>query len=378
RLTHGLVIVKRGYLGHIGGPKAIEFVEAGHPVPDQAGMDAAQRIVELLQQTTARDLVICLISGGASALMTLPAPGISLEDVQVLTRALLACGATIHEINTIRKHISQLKGGQLARWAAPALVISLILSDVVGDALDVIASGPTVPDPTTFADAWSVLERYSIVDKVPRSIVAHIQAGMEGAVTETPKPGDEIFARVHNIIIGSNRIAAHAAAATARQLGYQTLLLTTFLEGEAREVGKVLASLAKGMIRGETLLPPAVALHPPACLILGGETTVTLRGNGCGGRNQEMALAAAIALDGWPHVLVTCLATDGNDGPTDAAGAFVDGSTVRRAAALGLNAADHLARNDAYAFFAPLGDLVITGPTHTNVNDLAIVLVGSS
>ncbi len=378
RLTHGLVIAKRGYLGHMGGPKEIEFVEAGHPVPDQAGMDAAQRIVELLRGTTARDLVIGLISGGASALMTLPAPGISLEDVQALTRALLACGATIHEINTLRKHICQLKGGQLARWAAPAPVISLILSDVVGDTLDVIASGPTVPDPTTFADAWSVLERYHIIEKVPPSIVAHLQAGMQGAVAETPKPGDAIFAQVCNVIIGSNRIAAHAAAATARQLGYQTLLLTTFLEGEAREVGKVLAGLAKGMLRGDTVFPPALTLQPPACLILGGETTVTLRGNGYGGRNQEMALAVAIALDGWPHILVTCLATDGNDGPTDAAGAFVDGSTVRRAAALGLNAADHLARNDSYTFFAPLGDLVITGPTHTNVNDLVMILVGRS
>ncbi|MCS7260801.1 MAG: DUF4147 domain-containing protein, partial [Anaerolineae bacterium] len=265
---------------------------------------------------------------------------------------------------------------QLARWAAPAPMISLILSDVVGDALDVIASGPTVPDPTTFADAWSVLERYHIVDQLPRSIVAHIQAGMQGAVAETPKPGDPIFAQVRNVIIGSNRIAAHAAATAARQLGYQTLLLTTFLEGEAREAGRVLASLAKGMVCGETMLPPATTLQLPACLILGGETTVTLRGNGRGGRNQEMALAAAIALDGWPHVLVACLATDGNDGLTDAAGAFVDGSTVRRAAALGLSAADYLARNDSHTFFALLGDLVITGPTHTNVNDLALVLVG--
>lgn len=376
RLTHGLVVVKRGYLDHIGAPKAIEFVEASHPLPDQAGVEAAQRITELLRGTTARDLVIALISGGASALMTLPAAGIALEDIQALTRVLLACGATIHEINTIRKHICQLKGGQLARWAAPAPVISLILSDVVGDNLDVIASGPTVPDPTTFADAWSVLERYHIVEQVPRSIVAHLQAGMQGAVAETPKPGDALFAQVRNVVIGSNRIAARAAAATARQLGYQTLLLTTFLEGEAREVGRVLAGLAKGILRGETLFPPACTLQPPACLILGGETTVTLRGSGCGGRNQEMALAAAVALAGWQHVLVTCLATDGNDGPTDAAGAFADGSTLQRAAALGLNASEYLARNDSHTFFASLGDLVITGPTHTNVNDLALILVG--
>jgi hydroxypyruvate reductase len=307
--------------------------------------------------------------------MTLPTPGVSLADLQALTQTLLACGATINEINTIRKHLSQLKGGQMARLAAPSPVISLILSDVVGDPLDIIASGPTVPDPSTFADAWSVLTCYDVVDQVPQSVISHLQAGMEGTVAETPKPGEAVFEHVQNVVIGSNRIAAFAAAGAARQLGFNPLVLTTYLEGEAREVGKIIAGLAKGAVRGETTCPPDMPLTLPACLVLGGETTVTLRGNGKGGRNQEMALAAALALAGWPGVLVTCLATDGSDGPTDAAGAFADGETVQRAATLGLKAADYLARNDAYHFFERLGDLILTGPTQTNVNDLVVVLV---
>ena len=376
RLTGGIVIVKIGHVGDVAGNGPIEIVEAGHPVPDEAGLRGAGRMAELLRQTTARDLVICLISGGGSALMTLPVSGVSLAALQALTRSLLACGATINEINTIRKHLSQLKGGQLARLAAPSPLVSLILSDVVGDPLDVIASGPTAPDATKFADAWSVLVRHGVADTVAQSISTHLRAGMLGAVAETPGPDDAIFERVCNVVIGSNLLAARAAADAAHQLGYRTMLLTTFLEGEAREAGKVVAGLAQGVARGETTYPPNITLKSPACLILGGETTVTLRGDGKGGRNQEMALAVAMALDGRPNVLAACLATDGSDGPTDAAGAFADGETVRRAAALGLNAADHLARNDAHHFFEPLGDLIVTGPTQTNVNDLVMVLVG--
>jgi glycerate 2-kinase len=377
RLTAGIVIVKKGYAGDAASDGPVEIVEAGHPVPDEAGLRGAARLAEMLRQTTARDLVICLVSGGGSALMTLPVPGVSLADLQALTRTLLACGATINEINTIRKHLSQLKGGQLARLAVPSSLISLILSDVVGDPLDVIASGPSVPDPTTFSDAWSVLERYAVIDRVPPSIVAHLQSGIHGVVAETPKPGTPLFERVQNVVIGSNRIAASAAADAAQRLGYQVLTLTTFLEGEAREVGRVVAGLAKGVARGETICPSGVPLGLPACLILGGETTVTLGGDGNGGRNQEMALAASIALAGWPNVLVSCLATDGTDGPTDAAGAFADGESVARAARLGLNASDYLARNDAYHIFQRLGDLIMTGPTQTNVNDLIVVLVGA-
>jgi hydroxypyruvate reductase len=377
RLTGGTVLIKRQHT--LDDPTAtgpLKIIEAGHPIPDRAGLQGAQQITGLLQNATERDLVLCLISGGGSALMTAPVTGISLTDLQALTQVLLACGATINEINTIRKHISQLKGGQLARLAAPGTVVSLILSDVVGDPLDVIASGPTVPDSSTFHDAWVVLSRYGVVDDIPASVRAHLSAGLKGEIADTPKPGDSIFKRVQNVIVGSNRLAARAAAEKATQLGFDTVLLTTFIEGEAREVGRIAAGLAKGMVRGETMHPAGKLLSEPACLILGGETTVTLQGDGKGGRNQEMALAAALALAGWENVLITCLATDGTDGPTDAAGAFVDGTTITRAAKLGLDAADYLTNNDAYHFFERLGDLLITGPTRTNVNDLTLILAG--
>ncbi len=381
RLTEGIVVVKYGHtLADPAATGPIEILEAGHPVPDQAGLRGAGRIVDLLRGATGRDLVLCLISGGGSALMTSPVPGVSLADLQTLTRVLLGCGATINEFNTVRKHISQLKGGQLARLASPATVVSLILSDVVGDPLDVIASGPTVPDPTTFADAWAVLTHYGVENEVPASITRHLAAGLDGTIPDTPKPGDPIFDRVQNVVVGSNRIAARAAAEEAQKLGFNTTLLTTFVEGEAREVGRLVAGLAKGLAREESVYRPAdgrpqevVRLSPPACLVLGGETTVTLRGDGKGGRNQEMALAAALSLAGWKGVLVACLATDGTDGPTDAAGAFADGTTIARATDLGLDAQAYLARNDAYHFFQKLDDLILTGPTKTNVNDLILV-----
>ena len=382
RLTGGVTVVKYGHApadatGAAGAVESsIEIVEAGHPIPDQAGLDGAQRIADLLRQTREHDLVLCLISGGGSALMTLPVPSVSVSDLQGLTRTLLACGATINEINTIRKHISQLKGGQLARLASPSPVVSLILSDVVGDPLDVIASGPTVADPTSYADAWSVLTHYGVTDTVPASITSHLKAGMDGVVPDTPKPGDAIFDQVQNVVVGSNRVAARAAASRAQGLGFDTMVLTTFVEGEASQVGKVVAGLAKGIACSEAVHLPGAPLAHPACLVVGGETTVTLRGEGMGGRNQEMALAAALALEGWDTLLVACLATDGTDGPTDAAGAFADGTTVQRAAALGLDAVDYLARNDSYHFFQQLDDLIITGPTQTNVNDLTLVLVG--
>ncbi len=371
RLNGGVVVVKHGHTlddSSMAGP--IEIVEAGHPIPDRAGLSGARRIADLLRETTERDLIICLLSGGGSALMTLPAYGISLADLQALTQILLDCGATINEVNTIRKHISQLKGGQLARLASPATVLSLVLSDVVGDPLDVIASGPTVPDPSTFGDAWEVLDRHGVVDEVPPSIAGHLSAGLHGVAPDTPKPGDPLFGRVHNVVVGSNRLAARAAAAEAERLGFATTLLTTFLEGEAREVGKVVAGLVKGLASGEM-----TRLARPGCLIAGGETTVTLSGKGGqGGRNQEMALAAALALNGWDGVLVACLATDGTDGPTDAAGAFADGTTVARAAERDLNAQLFLSRHDAYRFFKHMGDLIVTGPTRTNVNDLILAL----
>jgi len=368
RLAAGWINVKQGHLIDAEPAPALTIHQASHPIPDEAGRLGAAQILRMAQKATERDLVFCLISGGGSALMPLPVPGITLSDLQALTDALLRCGATINEINAVRKHCSQLKGGQLARAAYPATVIAFMLSDVVGNPLDVIASGPTVPDTSTFDDAQATLIKYDIADTIPQRIVSHLRAGIHGDVPETPKPGDPVFERVYNEVIGSNAIAAQAALAKAREMGLHTLLLSTYVEGEAREVAKVFAAIGKGLAVEGWPLPR------PACVIAGGETTVTLRGDGRGGRNQELALAAAIALEGWSGVTVVALATDGTDGPTDAAGAIADGGTVARARALGMSAADHLARNDAYPFFDCLGDLIRTGPTNTNVNDLTFIL----
>jgi hydroxypyruvate reductase len=364
-LTASAIVTKYGHVRSLQPPTSIfhlppstfQIIEAGHPVPDENSIRGAQAVADLARQATERDMVICLISGGGSALWTLPVPGLSLADLQALTGALLRSGATINEINTVRKHCSRIKGGHLARLVAPATLVTLILSDVVGDPLDVIASGPTVPDSTTVADAQAVLERYGI----------RLLGG--GVFQETPKPGDPAFERVQHVIVGSNRLAALAAAEQARQLGFHALLLSTYVEGEAREVARVAAALAKGVRAHGDPLPP------PACLVWGGETTVTVRGHGTGGRNQELALAAALALDGWPGVLVMALATDGTDGPTDAAGAIVTGETVARAQALGLDPRAALEANDSHSFFDALGDLIRTGPTGTNVNDLLLLLV---
>ncbi|HHX64067.1 MAG TPA: glycerate kinase [Chloroflexi bacterium] len=364
RIVAGHVNVK---YEHVAPTRIVQVHEAGHPIPDEAGVAGAEQIVDLLQEAGEDDLVLCLISGGGSALMTLPVEGVTLAEMQELTDALLRRGATINEINTIRKHLDRLKGGNLARLAHPAQVISLILSDVVGNPLDVIASGPTVPDTSTYVDAWNLLERYGLVDDAPESIVAHMRRGVEGEIGDTPKAGDPIFENTQNVVVASNDIAAAAAERAARELGYHTLVLSTYIEGEAREVAKVFAALAKETLASDRPVPR------PACLIAGGETTVTIRGEGKGGRNQEMALMAAMCLRDLDDVAVVCLATDGNDGPTDAAGALADGSTVARAQALGLDAWEHLQNNDSYPFFAALDDLLLTGPTNTNVNDLTFV-----
>jgi hydroxypyruvate reductase len=356
RLTEGVVVTKYEHAGGWSVPR-LRVIEAGHPVPDENSVRGAQAVADLAGRATERDLVICLISGGGSALLTLPVPGLTLADLQALTDALLRCGATINEINTVRKHCSGIKGGNLARLAASAQLVTLVLSDVVGDPLDVIASGPTVPDSTSLVDARKVLRRYEISEPP--------------FLQETPKPGDPIFARVQNVVVGSNRLAALAAVEKARVLGFNVLLLSTYVEGEAREVGRVTAALAKGIrTHGDPL-------SPPACLVWGGETTVTIRGEGKGGRNQELALSAALALDGWRDVLIMALATDGTDGPTDAAGAIITGETLARARERGLDAWAALETNDSYHFFEALGDLIRTGPTGTNVNDLLFVLVGS-
>jgi glycerate 2-kinase len=367
-LTAGWINVKEGHLIDHPLPETLTIHEAGHPIPNEAGQMGAQRILDLARQAGERDLFFCLISGGGSALLPAPVKGITLADLQALTGAMLRCGATINEINAVRKHCSQLKGGQLARAASPATVVSLVLSDVVGNPLDVIASGPTVPDTTTFGDAYAVLERFAIVDDVPQNIIARLRAGMAGEIADTPKAGDPIFDKVQNVIVGSNAIAARAAEAAAREMGFNTLVLSTYVEGEAREIALVAAAIAKSLIAEGWPIPR------PACVVAGGETTVTIRGSGKGGRNQEMALAAAMAIDGWQGVTLFTLATDGTDGPTDAAGAIVNGETLSRARELGMSAADTLARNDSYHFFDRLGHLIRTGPTNTNVNDLFFVL----
>lgn len=365
RISCGLVNTKYGHLARL---RHIALNECGHPLPDAAGVDGSRRIATLAEEATADDLVICLISGGASALMPLPAEPITLDEKQETTRLLLACGATIHEINAVRKHISAIKGGQLARLAAPARVVALLLSDVIGDPLDVIGSGPTAPDDSTFAGAWAVIEKYSLQDRIPAVIRHRLEAGLLGEIGETPKLGDACFRRVQNLVVGSNRLAVDAAARSARQRGYKPVVLSTLIEGETRDIASMHAAILK-----EALASGRPA-RPPVCLISGGETTVTLRGDGLGGRNQEFALACALALDGIAGAVVLSGGTDGTDGPTDAAGALADGRTLTRARARGLDAASALARNDSYHFFDALGDLVKTGPTGTNVMDVRLLL----
>ena len=366
RIRAGALNVKYGYTLPT---RRVTLHEAGHPIPDEAGLAGARRIGALLEGAGEDDLVLCLISGGGSALMTLPAEPLTLGEMQALTDALLRAGATINEMNTLRKHLETMKGGGLARLAHPARVVSLILSDVVGNPLDVIASGPTVPDTSTFADALAILERFDLLGETPPAIVRRLRAGAAGEVADTPKPGDPLFERAQNVIVASNDIAARAAQREAETLGLQTLLLSTYIEGEAREVAKVLVGVAREVRHS------GAPIAAPACIVAGGETTVTIRGEGRGGRNQEMALMAALRLDGMEDVAIACLATDGSDGPTDASGALADGETVSRARALGLDPWDHLRRNDSYHFFLPLGDLLMTGPTNTNVNDLTFVFV---
>ena len=367
RATAGVLVTKDGHGGEVVPDAQFALFEAGHPVPDARGVAGAERIAALLAGTQLDDLVLVLISGGGSALLTWPAPGLGLADLQVMTGALLRCGAPIEQINTLRKHSTRLFGGQLARMAGPARVAALVVSDVIGSPLDVIASGPTTPDPTTFADAWAVVERWELAETLPPGLVAHLRGGLAGTVPETPKPGEPLWAQVANTVIASNVHAAEAAVAAARARGFNAMLLTTYLEGEAREVGRVAAGLARELVLRNA------PLARPALLVAGGETTVTLRGEGLGGRNQELALGAAEGVAGLPGALVVALATDGGDGPTDAAGAVVDGDTLGRARAQSIAPADFLRRNDAYHFFAALDDLLRPGPTQTNVNDLLFV-----
>ena len=360
RVADGFVVVKDGYAVPT---RRVRIVEAGHPVPDARGERAAATILEHARIAGADDLVFMLISGGGSALMPAPVPPLTLQEKRTVTQLLLAAGATITELNAVRKHLSLLKGGQLARAAAPARVVTLVLSDVIGDPLDVIASGPTAPDSSTFDDAIAVLRRRGVWDAMPPSVRARLEAGARGEVQETPKPGDPIFTRVTHHVIGNNALVTDAAVARAAELGYRPTLLTRALEGEAREVARDLIARAK-------------ALTPPACLIAGGETTVTVRGSGRGGRCQELALAAGLAVEGVDDIVLLAAGTDGTDGPTDAAGGLADGASIARARAGGVDPRAALDANDAHAALGASGDLLVSGPTHTNLLDLYLVVRG--
>ncbi|MBI4773638.1 MAG: glycerate kinase [Deltaproteobacteria bacterium] len=368
RVTGGVVCVK---YGHSESTRFTRIMESGHPVPDENGVMAARKILETARLAGERDLVLCVLSGGGSALTPLPVSGITLEEKQEATRVLLASGATIHEINTIRKHISDFKGGNLARAAYPAHLVSLILSDVVGDDPDVIASGPTSPDSSTYEECQRIFERREIADSIPESIRTRILLGARGRIPETPKPGDPVFLHTQNLIVGSNRDAVLAAASEANRLGYKSLILSTRIEGEAKEVARVLAAVAKEIVES------GHPIAPPACILSGGETTVTLKGDGLGGRNTEFVLASAMELAGWNSVVTVSVGTDGADGPTDAAGAICDGATVRKAKEKGLDPESHLSNNDSYRFFEQTGGLIRTGPTKTNVMDVRFSLVGN-
>jgi len=358
RVAGGFVVVKDGYGARL---RHADITEAGHPVPDSRGLAASGRLLELARAAGEGDLIVFLVSGGGSALTPAPAPPITLAEKQELTRLLLVSGATIGELNAVRKHLSLFKGGQLARAARPARVLTLALSDVIGDHLDVIASGPTAPDPTTFADALEVLERRGLSGRVPASIARRLQAGRAGEIQETPKPGDPLFERVENIVIGNNALVTDAAVAAAKRLGFRADLATRELQGEARDVAREFVARAR-------------RLTPPACLIAGGETTVTVRGQGKGGRCQEFALAAALELGPTDHITILAAGTDGTDGPTDATGAIVDGGSVERGAAAGADVRRALADNDAYAFLRASRDLIVSGPTRTNLLDLYLAV----
>ena len=365
RLHGGFVVVKYSH----GLPtKRIVLAEAGHPVPDQSGQRAAARLCAMAAELGRRDLLIVLLSGGASSLLPAPVAGVTLADKQRTTQELLRCGASIREINTVRKHLSRIKGGRLAELTE-ATVVTLILSDVLGDDLSAIASGPTAPDPTTYQDAVAILKRYRIWQAVPQRVRQHLDRGCQGFVSETPKPGSFLFRRVHHHIVGNNATAVTAVIRAARESGLRTLVHTPALTGEAREAGQRFGAMARNIVR------EGKPLQRPCCMVAGGETTVTVTGKGTGGRAQEFAAAAALEIAGLDKVWVVAIGTDGTDGPTDAAGAVIDGNTVARAQRLSVDLKGALKRHNTYPALKRLHQLILTGPTGTNVNDLYLLLV---
>ena len=366
RLSGGIVVAPYGY-GHSKKLANVNVVEAAHPIPDSAGIEGARQIAAIARQATADDLIFFLLSGGGSSLLPYPVDGVTLEDKQSITWQLLRSGATIREINILRRHLSQIKGGKLAQLAYPARIVALIISDVVGDALQDIASGPTAPDPSRYAQCWKIIHKYCLHEAIPESVRTILNRGITGNFAETVKENDVAFTKVQNVIIASNRLATEAASLHAKSLGYQSSILSNSIEGESRDVARRQVAMFKNSLRERIT---------PICCISGGETTVTVRGNGIGGRNQEFALASAIELVDRHRVVVLSAGTDGIDGPTDAAGAIIDGATVSRGRSQGYDVEKYMTRNDAYNFLRATGDLIVTGPTHTNVMDIQVMLAG--
>ncbi|RLI35276.1 glycerate kinase [Candidatus Bathyarchaeota archaeon] len=366
RITSGIINVPRGTAGRLR-LKRVKVREAGHPIPDLQGVEGVKEMVKLLGEAGEGDLVFALISGGGSALMPLPLNGLTLQDKQEATRLLLRSGAPIQAVNTVRKHLSGIKGGRMALKAYPAMLLALIISDVVGDRLDFIASGPTVPDPTTYKDALKICREYGVWERLPPKVKSLLEQGAKGFYEETPKPGNPAFTKTFNFLVGTNWRSCMAMVKQAERLGLKTLFLTSSLEGEARHVGTVLASILRDVAEGKSL-------KKPLAVIVGGETTVTVKGKGKGGRNQELALSASKKLEGVDGAVLASMGSDGIDGFTDAAGAIVDGYTAERGRKLGLNLEAMLEDNDSYHFFAKLGDLIFTGPTGTNVNDFTVLI----
>ncbi len=364
-ITSGLIITK---YDHAVKCRKIKIEEAGHPVTDNNGLLATEKLLQLLKRVDENDLVICLISGGGSALFELLPPSVSLLDWQTTTQLLLKAGADITEVNTIRKHLSLVKGGKLARTIYPATGISLIISDVIGDALDVIASGPTVPDTSTNQDVVQVINKYQINKKLPSSVLNYL-LNPDNQASKTPKANDPIFEKIHNFIIGNNQIAAKTAQNQAQKLGYQTSIIDYRIKGDVREVATRIASKIKEIHQHKPL-------NEPVCLIAGGETTVTVKGHGKGGRNQELALTAMLAMKNYPgEYLIASCGTDGTDGPTDAAGGFASHQVFQKALKQNLNPQKYLNDNDSYNFLAQCGGLIKTCPTGTNVMDIIVALI---
>ena len=367
RVTGGLVITKTGQGQRL---RKVQVREASHPVPDPAGVQATEELMEIARRAGEHDLVLCLISGGGSALLAAPAGKITLADLGAATGLLLNSGLSITEINTVRKHLSRVTGGRLAELVYPATLCALILSDVIADRLDVVASGPTVPDPTDFEDALAVLVRRNLFERMPASIQDYLTRGGRGEIADTPDRDSEVFKRVQNLIVGSNAMSLEAAEYTARRKGMNTLILSSTVAGEAREIAQFYLALAREVRQGRRPAPP------PACLIAGGEPTVTVQGSGQGGRSQELALAVALGLEEIPGAVFLAAGTDGIDGPTDAAGAIAATDTLDRARRRALDPCGELLNNNSYPFFKTLDDLIITGPTGTNVMDVHLLLVG--